>query len=1136
MEQHQKPIFYDERGRRWPAILRTWAALGLALSVLAAAFMASLVISPKVGPLPPQRGPVARPILPENKEKARKTYALSLRARRTREALVRHIRARRTSIPNRARIHQRKPLSVVAGFYVNWDATSYASLTANADCLTHLVPEWMHLSADGSRFTGEESRKVIAFADQHKLPILPLLNNVNAGDWDSNRIHSLLISPAAQQKLTAQIITYLKRFNFRGLNLDLEEAPAGDRDLLTAFVYNLAGALHNEHLLLSQDVPVDDPTYDLAALADACDFIVPMLYDEHDSTGGAGPIASQAWFEQQASKVYSLAPREKVVLGLGAYAYDWPHGQTGAKSEGYEEAVVDARDSGRKMQFDAASLNPHFSYTDDAGQDHDVWMLDAVTLYNELHSQRADKPLGAALWVLGSEDPSIWSFLRRDRLAAETPAANLSSISFKHEVDFEGKGEILKVKSTPSAGARVISTGARGLITSEKYTQYPSSYVIEQRGDQPRSICLTFDDGPDPRWTPKILDILQKYHVPATFFVTGSQAEANPAILRREYAEGHEIGNHTYYHPDLSQAGPTRVKLELDATQLAIETLTGHATRLFRPPYTVDTSPERADEIRPIIDAEKLGYVTVGSNIDPNDWARPGVHAILWGGKVGPLTEKDVTEVDGVFPTALAGLEPTADAAHIILLHDAGGDRTETLEALPKIIEGLKARGFAFTTVSGLMGYQTRDAMMPLVSGKDALLVGADRFSFELAFLVKSTLQWLFIIALILGISRTLFTGVFAVIQSRRASRERFNERYQPSVSVVIAAFNEARVIERTVRTLLDSAYRDVEIIVVDDGSTDDTAGVVRRAFADEPAVTLLSKPNGGKSTALNMGIARARGEIVIGLDADTMFAPDTIGLLVRHFDDPDVAAVAGNVKVGNRVNLWTIWQSLEYITSQNFDRRAYSQLNCVTVVPGAVGAWRKSVVLEAGGYLADTLAEDTDLTLRVRRLGYRIKTENAALAYTEAPDNVRSLARQRFRWAFGTLQCLWKHHDTLFRREYGTLGFVALPTLWIFQVALQAISPVVDVMIVMSLWSGNFRTVAAYYLVYFIVDLVGALLAVRLDREDGRLLFWMFLQRFVYRQVMYYVIFRSLMAAFRGHHVGWGKQQRKGTVTVGAK
>jgi cellulose synthase/poly-beta-1,6-N-acetylglucosamine synthase-like glycosyltransferase/peptidoglycan/xylan/chitin deacetylase (PgdA/CDA1 family) len=701
-------------------------------------------------------------------------------------------------------------------------------------------------------------------------------------------------------------------------------------------------------------------------------------------------------------------------------------------------------------------------------------------------------------------------------------------------VDTDGTGEILSIESKPAEGYRDVAADSKGIIRSEHYQRYPSPYAIQLRGgDQRKSIALTFDDGPDPTWTPRILDILQHYHVPATFFVQGSAAEQHPDILRREYAEGHEIGNHTYYHPDVSIASPLRVQLELDATQRAIEHLTGHSTELFRAPYSVDTTPQNASEIAPLLVAERLGYITVGANIDPNDWARPGVKAILWGGKPGPGADKDVESVDGVITSARLGLLPNADSMHIVLLHDAGGDRSQTIAALPHIIEGLKSEGFTFTTVSGLMG-QSRDAAMPPVSGREARLVGIDALGFDLIYGSRSILQGVFYLALFLGISRVLFTGVFAIIQSRRAKREVFDPTYQPTVSVVIAAYNEEPVIERTVQALLCSNYGDLEIIVVDDGSTDDTAGVVHRAFQYEPRVTLLRKDNGGKASALNTGIEFTKGEILIGLDADTIFAPDTVPLLVRHFHDPAVAAVAGNVKVGNRVNLWTIWQSLEYISSQNFDRRAYAALNAITVVPGAVGAWRKSVVTEAGGYLSDTLAEDTDLTLRVRRMGYLLKTENDALAYTEAPDNIRSLARQRFRWSFGTLQCLWKHRDVLFRRKYGALGMVALPSLWLFQMVFQAISPIVDAMILLALWAGNFPTVMLYYAIFFFVDLVGAVVAVWMDGEDWRLLLWMFWQRFAYRQVMYYVIFRSIMAAFRGHHVGWGRVQRKGTATVG--
>ena len=1139
-EHHPKPIFYDERGRRWPAILRAWAIVALVLSVISAVFMATIIGAPPLRalklPAPafapdPQRPPS----VVGARDNEQKRYAIALNLSRSKAALERHLRAHH-ALPGPPPVlaRDRKPLSVVAGFYVNWDATSYASLTQNAGALTHLMPEWLHLNKDGAGFRTEESKKVIDFCNKQDLPILPLLNNVDAGDFDPDRIHKLLTSDTAQSKLTQNIIAYLAKHKFRGLNLDIEGAEAADRDLMSSFVYDLADALHARKMLLSMDVPLEDQAYDLAALGDACDFVVPMLYDQHDATGTAGPIAGQDWFEAKAKEIYALVPPSKVVLGLGSYGYDWRNARPPAHSMTYEEAVVTARDENAKIAFDENSLNPHYNYTDNRGAPHSVWLLDAVTMYNNLRSQRAAKPLGAALWVLGSEDPSVWSFFHRDRLATNTDPNALKAISFQEEVDTEGLGEILSIESQPADGYREIVADASGYIRTERYVKYPSPYLIRLRGgDQRKSIALTFDDGPDPKWTPKILDILQHYHVPATFFVQGAQAEQHPDIVRREYAEGHEIGNHTFYHPDLSTSSPTRVRLELDATQRAIQHLTGHSTELFRAPYSVDTTPTKASEIRPLLTAEALGYVTVGANIDPNDWARPGVKAILYGGKPAPGAEKDVETIDGVLSSAVLGLQPNADSMHIVLLHDYGGDRTQTIDALPHIIEGLRAQGFTFTTVSGLMG-QSRDAVMPPVSGRDIQLVGVDSLVFGLIFGSKSALQWVFDLALFLGVSRVLFTGFFALAQARQARREVFDPAYHPKVSVVIAAYNEAEVVERTVQAILDSDYDDVATIVVDDGSMDDTAAVVHRAFQNEPRVTLLRKDNGGKSSALNVGLAYARGEIAIGLDADTLFTPNTISLLVRHFHDPRVAAVAGNVKVGNRVNLWTLWQSLEYIASQNFDRRAYAALNCITVVPGAIGAWRRSVILEAGGYLADTLAEDTDLTLRVRRMGYVLKTENDALAYTEAPDNVRALARQRFRWAFGTLQCLWKHRDVLFRRKYGALGFVALPTLWLFQMVFQAISPVVDVMILVAIWSGNFPTVLYYYGLFFFVDLIGAATAVWMDGEDWRLLLWMFWQRFVYRQVMYYVIFRSVLAAFRGHHVGWGKLQRKGTATAG--
>ncbi|HTG88531.1 MAG TPA: glycosyltransferase, partial [Pyrinomonadaceae bacterium] len=352
-----------------------------------------------------------------------------------------------------------------------------------------------------------------------------------------------------------------------------------------------------------------------------------------------------------------------------------------------------------------------------------------------------------------------------------------------------------------------------------------------------------------------------------------------------------------------------------------------------------------------------------------------------------------------------------------------------------------------------------------------------------------------------------------------------------------------------TIRSLLTSDYSNYEIIVVDDGSTDDTSKIVRDRFGAEGRVQLLTVVNGGKAAALNAGLRLARGEVIVALDADTIFTPETVGALARRFVDKQVGAVAGNAKVGNRINLVTRWQALEYITSQNLDRRAFASLNCITVVPGAVGAWRKDLLLQVGEFESDTLAEDQDLTLRIRRLGYKIGYEETAIAWTEAPHNLRTLAKQRFRWSYGTLQCMWKHRDALFRPRYGTLGFVAMPNVWIFQILFPLISPVMDLMLLYTLgvcaldyWqqpvgysSTNLQQVLFYYALFLAIDWASGFFAFLLERrERWSLLWWLFLQRFCYRQVMYYVMIKSVMMAIRGPVVGWGKLERKATAEAG--
>jgi cellulose synthase/poly-beta-1,6-N-acetylglucosamine synthase-like glycosyltransferase len=404
-------------------------------------------------------------------------------------------------------------------------------------------------------------------------------------------------------------------------------------------------------------------------------------------------------------------------------------------------------------------------------------------------------------------------------------------------------------------------------------------------------------------------------------------------------------------------------------------------------------------------------------------------------------------------------------------------------------------------------------------------------------------------IAIALGIARAVALTVFARLDARR-------RRASPPpaidasrfVSVLIPAFNEAKVIAATVARVLESAEVAIEVIVIDDGSKDGTGDIVAAAFGNDARVRLLRLANGGKARALNAGLEHARGEIVIALDADTQFEPLTIARLARWFADPAVGAVAGNAKVGNRVNLVTRWQALEYVTAQNLERRALAWFDAITVVPGAVGAWRMAALAHCGGYPADTLAEDQDLTIAVQRAGWKVLYDQDAIAWTEAPQTFAGLMQQRYRWAFGTLQCLWKHRAILRTGQPRGLARVGLPQAWLFQIGFGLLSPLIDLALLvsmvttaLSLWehgaaasTAELMRLGSYWLVFSAIDLLAAWTAFRLEPAEDRRLLWLLLpQRFGYRQMMYYVVVRAVGAALQGPRVGWGKLDRTASVEL---
>ena len=1038
MSSADPPVFYDPAGRRWRRVRRIWMALAVVVTSLAAILIGSVLINPVLPSL--NIRPVASlPHTTDLKPKLLVVHANPIRqkARKAQAELQRALAVTPRVIPSRRRsqtvvvpppptlpqpvVPSSRPLSI--GFYVNWDESSLASLERNLDHLDWVIAEWSHLQ-DNSHGKGALAIEIDAPAlnfirlTRPQVQVIPMVQNLINEKWNPDLLANAIGDESSRQRLITALTSFVQDNKFAGLCVDFEEPSAATRPALLTFVQELHAAFQPQGLLVVQALPFDDPDWDYKQVAAADDYTILMAYDQHWANSDPGTVAAQDWFERNlANRMRELEP-SKTIIALGNYGYDWTEGKPEAEELTFQEAVISARDSEAKIVFDPASRTPNFEYDDEDESHHTVWFLDAVTAYNEMRAASGFRPAGFGVWRLGSEDPSIWTVLGG---SPQTSPDALKRIIYGYQVDYEGTGEILKVVSRPQDGWRNLDVeAAAGYIKSEEFTAIPSSYVIERGGDHPGLIALTFDDGPDPRWTPAILEILKQENVPATFFVIGKNGQAYPDLLRRIVNEGHELGNHTFTHPNLGEVPASITELELNATQRLIESEIGRSTVLFRPPYFGDAEADKPQEVEPAYQAQKLGYLTVGVRIDPDDWKLPVT--------AGEIVERTLQRVADNNPDS---------RGQVVLLHDSGGDRSATIAALPALIHELRARGFRFVPVSDLAGL-SRDQVMPLVSPRERVVTRSNAIAFFFLSTTGWILQWVFVIGIVLGLGRLIVIGTLALAQwfrSRRRARTHAGAGYAPFVSVIVPAFNEELVIKNTINSLLASDYQEYEIIVVDDGSLDKTSEIVRDSFSDNNRVRLFSAANEGKSAALNLGLRQAKGEIVIALDADTLFAPQTIGALAHRFHDSRIGAVAGNAKVGNRINIVTRWQALEYITSQNMDRRAFASLNCITVVPGAVGAWRRELIEKAGGFQADTLAEDQDLTLSIRRLGYSIGYEEDAIAWTEAPDQLRTLARQRFRWAFGTLQCMRKHIDALFRPRYGALGLIALPNVWIFQI-----------------------------------------------------------------------------------------------------
>jgi cellulose synthase/poly-beta-1,6-N-acetylglucosamine synthase-like glycosyltransferase/peptidoglycan/xylan/chitin deacetylase (PgdA/CDA1 family)/spore germination protein YaaH len=1154
-----KPVFYDPQRKRWKRLRRIFDVVAIVSTVVLVLFSIGVI----------RRQTLPELLLPTDKRNfkaLKESHASDLKLHGARPA-------RRKSYRKPSDIPLNTDEGLRAAFYVN-DEASYSSLKQHIHQIDLLFPDWLHVTTedgaleaatlyaparlyrvvDQAGVHGVDPENKVAHviaAAKEDTEVFPMLNDYNlyTGQWGEG-VGKLLANPVARERLHTDLDKFLyANPKYRGICLDFEEVPDEAEKNYVEWAAELHRDLAAKGLKLYVNVSSSADPVILRGMANATDGVILMDYDQHEESSEPGPIAAEDWFEANLTRALKYVPKNKMLCAMGNYGYDWqqplgPNGKLAStKVDGFDDLTVQnawgiAADAGAQVHLEGDELNAHFAYDDeDAQVRHQVWFLDGVTALNELRAARQMGLKTFALWRLGSEDPSLWSIW--DHPSDPNAPKLLQSVPPGNDVDSQGEGDILRIVGQPQPGSRKVFMASDNFTaTDETMTVLPHPFEVRYYGYNAKKLALSFDDGPDPKWTPRILDILKKYNVKGTFFVIGQEAEDNIGLLKRYVREGHEIGNHTFTHPDISEISQRQIELELNLTERLFGAELGIQPLYFRPPYSIDQDPDTNDEAAPAFRIQQMGYTVVGNKIDTNDWdehPRKSPQEIVNGVLQQINDMKDRTDLYG----------------SVILMHDGGGDRSATVAALPLLITTMRAKGYEFVPVSELMG-KTEAQVMPPLPKKLYWQARVDWIAFLVFSMFSRSVVMLFFVGDVLMSGRLVLIGVFALIDRLRTRRKpdltQFGGVFEPRVAVLIPAYNEETVIVRTVRSVMRSDYKNLRIIVIDDGSRDKTLQVARDAFAQEIAtgrVTVLTKPNAGKAEALNFAINNLDEDFYVGIDADTVIASDAISHLVVHFADERIGAVAGNAKVGNRVNLWTRWQALEYITSQNFERRALDLFNVVTVVPGAIGAWRTDAVRAGGCYPINTVAEDADLTMNLLEQNYKVIYEDRSLAFTEAPINAKGLLRQRFRWSFGILQAVFKHKQAF--KTNPAMGFFALPNILVFQILLPLVSPFIDLMFVFSLlsylWQRHFHPEAAsavnfeklltYFLAFLIIDFVTSTLAFSLERRhpsskgDGLLLFHIWLQRFSYRQLFSLVLFKTLKRAIDGRPFNWDKLER---------
>ncbi len=1098
-------VFEDPTRKRWLYAVSTFVSMVIGLAVIFGIAIAGILIIPGL------------PMYHAEDEKG--MSAVSPSALPVVEAIAPDMTSKWRQEQNSSRPNDLVPVSqnliflpqpkndkLVSAYVLQNEANSIKSLETNADKIDIAYPDWFTIKQASCSPELNINSKVKEVFTASSIYTVPRLTNSDGLRVFHEEFASIIGSSSLRKCLTENLVQTLKKNNAYGLILDIDNLSEAESNDFLRLVSELSYALHQNNLWFQVVVPAGNRAYNIDVIKDYVDYVVIGLNGEHYTTSESGPIASQPWFKQAFDYFYGLVPHEKIMVGLGSYAYDWnlADEKPFAQSLTYGQAVALARDAEALPSFENQSLNMVFGYRDKDNNIHAVWMSDGSVIWNQWNYVKNMDIAGMALWRLGSEDEVIWNFAGKS-----SPNVQLiKSPKPLYSISISGKPEIYRLSNTPDSGEVSMVIDADDYIQNARYNKLPSGYELKAVGESmgDNKLVMVIDGGPDPKWTPEILKVLEKDKIKAVFFVTAKEAQDNPELLQEIARHGHLIGNRGGEYVDANTVSRQELVDRVNETQKVIQRELLVNTRLYLRQYHSFALPANTADAAHIKDISEMGFFIVRANIDAKDW------------QAGITADQIRNNID-------EGLKNTNAGTRFLAFQGQGPNSPETIKALQGFIPEAKAAGYEFAGIDEAVGVEKSD-IMPSLQEEEALLARALQFVAGIGSMVWPVVVVLFVVTTIFSLIRIAFMYYFAN-RSQKRSQRKGNPKVR-WVSVLIPAYNEEQTIGKTLSALQKSYHKRFEALVINDGSTDNTSEIVEKFAEKDKRIKLINKENGGKSSALNLGMRIARYEIVVTIDGDTILQPQTIDEIIKPFQDKNVDAVCGNVEVGNVCNTLTAFQALEYITAQNFDRNALEEVNAINVVPGATGAWKREKVLEIGGYEDDTLTEDADLTIKMLAAGGKIVYAHNARSYTEAPQTLSALSKQRFRWSFGTFQCLGKHRKLFFK---GRVGWISLPNIFVFQIIFPLLAPIGDIVFLIALFTGAYGAIFWGYLFFTAMELISAFYAFHLDKKPKSLLLMAFVQRFYYRQFLYITIIRAIIAILRGKRYGWNKLDRLGTV-----